>query len=177
MPYKGATGEINNMKIVSSGSSKKISGDTRSNWVTMLFITKKRYRCFRKQSHIETCKKRFKELESLGFEFGEFGFAGNHVHFQVNIPKKYSVEKTEIILKSETSKRMFLQHPGFRKRYPKGAFWSGYEHYQSTGLRNLEESTDYLRRQQEHHNLKIVDDRQQVLPGFTAERGCGMTAA
>jgi len=110
------------MEIVSSDSSKKISGDTRNNWVTMLFITKKRYRCFRKQSYIETCKKRFEELESLGFEFGEFGFAGNHVHFQVNIPKKYSIEDTEIILKSETSKRMFLCHPGFRRRYLKGAF-------------------------------------------------------
>ncbi len=165
------------MKNVSSVSSKKISGDTRSNWVTMVFVTKKRYMCFRKLSHIETCKKRFKELESLGFEFGEFGFAGNHVHFQVNIPKKYSIETAEIILKSETSKYMFEKHPGFRKRYPKGAFWSGYEHYQSTGLRSLEESTEYLHRQQEHHHIKIVDDRQQVLPGFTAERGCGMTAA
>ena len=165
------------MKFVSSGSSKKISGDTRNNWVTMLFITKKRYRCFRKQSHIKTCKKRFEELESLGFEFGEFGFAGNHVHFQVNIPKKYSIEDTEIILKSETSKRMFIRHPGFRKRYPKGAFWSGYEHYQSTGLRNLEESTNYLRRQQKHHNIKIIDEKQQILPGFTAERGYGTTAA
>jgi len=166
------------METINSVGSKKISGDTRNNWVTMLFVTKKRYKYFRKQSHIDTCRKRFRELESLGFEFGEFGFAGNHVHFQVNIPKKYSIEDTEIILKSETSKRMFIQHPGFRKRYPKNAFWSGYEHYQSTGLRNLEESTDYLRRQQEHHNIKIIDDRQQqLLPGFTAERGCGTTAA
>lgn len=36
----------------------------------MLFVTKKRHKCFRKQSHIETCKKWFKELESLGSEFG-----------------------------------------------------------------------------------------------------------
>ena len=165
------------MKNVNSVGSKKISGDTRSNWVTMMFVTKKRYKCFRKQSHIDTCTERFRELEHLGFEFGEFGFAVNHVHFQVNIPKKYSIEDTEIILKSETSKRMFERHPGFRKRYPKGAFWSGYEHYQSTGLRNLEESTNYLRRQQKHHNVKVIDDRQQTLSVFPAERGCGMTAA
>jgi REP element-mobilizing transposase RayT len=80
------------MENVSSDSSKKISGDNHNNWVIMLFITKRRYRCFRKKSHIETCKKRFRELEFLGFEFGEFGFAGNHVHLQVNVPKKYSVE-------------------------------------------------------------------------------------
>ena len=90
-------------KNVRSDSTKKISGDTRNNWIEMLFITKKRFRCFRKQTHIDTCKQRLKELESLGFEFGEFGFADNHVHFQVNIPKRYSVEETEIILKSETA--------------------------------------------------------------------------
>ena len=46
------------------------------------------------------------ELESLGFEFGEFGF---------------------------------------RKRYRRGSFWSGYEHHASTGLTNLEESSRDLR--------------------------------
>ena len=74
--------------------------------------------------------------------------------------KKYSIEETEIILKSKTAKRMFERHPGFRKRYPNGAFWSGYEHYQSTGLKNIDESTQYLRFQQEHHQVKIVDDCQ-----------------
>jgi hypothetical protein len=76
------------------------------------------------------------------------------------------VGDTEIILKSNTAKRMFERHPGFRKRYPNGAFWSGYEHYQSTGMRNIEESTDYLRRQQQHHGIKAIDDRQQVLQVF-----------
>ena len=43
-------------------------------------------------------------------------------------------------------------------------FWSGYEHHQSTGLTNLEESSRYLRDQQRHHNLVIVG--QQRLSGF-----------
>ncbi|MFW6122255.1 MAG: hypothetical protein ACOC80_15335 [Petrotogales bacterium] len=54
---------------------------------------------------------------------------------------------------------MFERHSGFRKQYPKGAFWSGYEHYQSTGLKNLKESTDYLRRKQQHHGIRVIDDR------------------
>jgi hypothetical protein len=58
-------------------------------------------------------------------------------------------------------------HPGFRKRYPSGGFWSGYEHHASTGMMNLEESSQYLRDQQCHHN--IVVDGQQQLPDFTAE--------
>lgn len=163
MPYKRCDRNVKTLENIDSLCSKKISGDTRNNWVEMLFVTKKRYRNFRKQTHIDTCQQRFNELESLGFEFGEFGFADNHVHFQVNIPKKYSVETTEIILKSETSKHMFKMHPGFRKRYPKGAFWSGYEHYQSIGLKNFQESTQYLRDQQNHHQIKVINDRQRTL--------------
>ncbi len=165
------------MEIVSSGCYKKLVGDTRNNWVTMMFVTKKRYMCFRKQSHINTCIESFRELERFGFEFGDFGFAGNHVHFQVNVPKKYSIEDAEIMLKSRSAKRIFEKHPGFRKRYLKGSFWSGYEHHGSTGLKNLEESSDYCRNQQLHYGIVVIDDCQQALHGFTAERGCDMTAA
>ena len=98
-----------------AGSSKKISGVTRNTWVTMMFVTKNRYNCFRKQSHIDTCIQAFMELESLGFEFGEFGFAWDHVHFQVNIPKRYSVETAEIMLKSRSAKRMFEKQSWFQE--------------------------------------------------------------
>ena len=152
------------MEIVSSGSSKKIAGDTRNNWMTMMFVTHNRYNCFRKQIYIDTCTQAFRELERFGFEFGDFGFAMNHVHFLVNIPKRYSIQNAEILLKSYTAKRMFETFPGFRKRYPRGGFWSGYEHYESTGLINFEQSTAYVRDQPRHHNIVVVDDRQQRLP-------------
>ena len=58
---------------------------------------------------------------------------------------------------------MFEAHPGFRKRYPRGGFCSGYEHYESTGLTNLEESSVSLRDQQQHHNVTVIDNRQQHL--------------
>jgi len=152
-----------------SVSYKKPVGDTRNNGVTMMFVTKYRFNCFRKQSHIDTCKQAFKELEQFGFAFGDFSFAGTHVHFQVNIPKRYSVQNGEIMLKSRSAKRMFERHPGFRKRYPRGSFWSGYEHHESTGTINLEESSAYLKGQPRHHGVSIIDDVQQRLPGFTAE--------
>lgn len=55
-------------------------------------------------------------------------------------------------------------HPGFRKRYPRRSFWSGYEHHESTGLKNLEESSNYCRNQQTHHGVVVIDDCQQRLP-------------
>ena len=85
------------MENVSSGCYKKPAGDTRNNWVTMMFVTKKRYMCF-------------------------------------------------------------------RKRYSRGSFWSGYEHHESTGLKNLKESSDYCRNQQIHHGVVVIDDCQQRLP-------------
>ena len=152
------------MSIGCSVSSKKISGDTRNNWVTMMFVTHQRYKCFKKQEHIDTCISAFRELERFGFEFGEFGFAWNHVHFQVNIPKNYSLLDAEIMLKSWSAKKIFEVHPGFRKRYPRGGFWSGYEHHASTGLMNLEESTQYLQDQQRHHGVTVIPVGQLRLP-------------
>ena len=166
MPFKGATGENNIMEFVSSVGSKKISGDTRNNWVTMMFKTKCNYNCFRRQSHIDTCTPAFLYFERFGFEFRDFGFAGSHVHFPVNIPKKYSVQDAEIMLKSYSAKKMFEMHPGFRKRYPRGSFWSGYEHHESTGMIDLEKSIAYCQSQQQRHGVTVVNDCQQQLPGF-----------
>ena len=151
-------------------SSGRAERDTRSNWVTMVFVTKYRYNCFLKQSHIDTCTVAFREFEALGFEFGTFGFAGNHVHFQANVPKRYSIEVAEIMLKSRSARRMFEKHPGFRKRYPRGSFWSGYEHHESAGRQDFEESAAYIRDQERHHGIIVINDRQQQLSLYAAER-------
>src|SRR3989339_1415477 len=158
------------MESTSGSFVKNVAKDTRNNWITFMFVCKNRYNCFLKQSHIDTCTEAIKELEVCGFKFGTIGFGGSHVHFQVDIPKKYSVMVAEIMLKSRSSMRMFEKHPGFRKRYPRGCFWSGYEHHESTGRKNMEESTAYLNDQVRHHKLVIIDDRQQKLTSRVAER-------
>ena len=143
--------------------------DTRNNWVTMMFVTKYRYNCFLKQSHIDTCTDAFYELKAKGFEFDEVGFAGNHVHFLVNIPKKYSITVAEIMLKSISSRRMFEKHPGFHKRYPRGSFWSGYEHHESTGKKDMQQSIAYIKDQTTHLNIHIINNTQQKIAHYTAE--------
>ena len=142
--------------------------DTRNNWITLQFVTKCRYKCFRRQSVIDSCIIGFKELEAFGFEFGEMAFPLNHVHISLNLPKKYSVQNAIIMLKGYSTKRIFAEHPGFRKRYPRGSFWSQYEHHHSTGYKDKKEAENYIRNQLKHHNVKIIDDRQQNLSAFTA---------
>lgn len=144
------------------------TGDTRNNWITMMFATKYRFDCFLKQSHIDTCTSAFHEFESLGFAFGTIGFGGNHVHLQVDIPKRYSVQVAEGMLKSRSALRIFAAHPGFRKRYSRGSFWSEYEHHESAGRQDYNAAAAYIRDQQRHHNVVVVDDRQQKLSTFAA---------
>jgi len=75
------------------------------------------------------------------------------------------------MLKSWSAKRMFETHPGFRKRFPRGSFWSGYEHHESTGRKNLEESSQYIKDQHRHHNVKVINDAQQKLDLFFPPSG------
>ena len=144
--------------------------DTRNNWVTMMFVCKYRYNCLRKQSVMNDCEAAFRELENCGFTFGPIGFGGNHVHFRVDLPKKYSLEIAEIMLKSRSSKRIFEEHPNFRKRYPRGSFWSGYEHHESTGKKDIVAADKYILSQEEHHAVQVICDVQKKTFSFTAEQ-------
>jgi REP element-mobilizing transposase RayT len=110
----------------------------------MLFVAKGSYCCFQKQSPINTCVTAFRECVRFGFEFGKFDFGCNHVHFQMNIPKRHSLLDTKIILKSKSSRGKFERYPEFQKLYPCGSFWNGDERRGSTGVINLEESVTYI---------------------------------
>ena len=143
--------------------------DTRNNWITMMFVCKARYNCLRKQSVMNDCEVAFREFEASGFKFGPIGFGGNHTHFRVDVPKKYSVEVAEIMLKSRSSRRIFEKHPNFRKRYPRGSFWSGYEHHESTGRKDIAASDRYILSQEEHHHVQVIRDVQKKIFSFAAD--------
>ena len=100
--------------------------DTRNNWITLQILPKCRFKCFRRQSVIDSCIAGFKELEAFGFEFGEMTFPIDHAHLSLNLPKKYSLQDALIMLKGNSAKKIFAEHPGFRKRYPRGSFLSPY---------------------------------------------------
>jgi REP element-mobilizing transposase RayT len=145
------------MNDLSSVSSKKVSVDTRSNWLMFMFVAKYRFNVFRKRSTIKACEAGFRELEAHGFEFGAFGFAGTHVHFAVNVPERYSVLNAKIMLKTWSARWVFAEKPNFRKRYPRGSFWSGYEHHQGFGA-DQTKAVAYIKNQSEHHNIFVIED-------------------
>src|SRR3989344_8144105 len=140
-----------------SDSSNKSFGDTRCNWLSFMFVSKCRKFVFRKQSTINAVESGFRELEIFGFEFAAFGFAGTHVHLAVNVPENYSVRVAKTMLKSWSSRRVFSEKPNFRKLYPRGCFWSGYEHHQSFGV-DQAKAIEYINNQQTHHGIQIIAD-------------------
>ena len=140
-----------------SGSCKKASVDTRSNWLMFMFPAKCRFNVFRKRSTIKACEAGFRELEPFGYEFGAFGFAGTHVHFAVNVPEKYSILNAKTMLKKYSAARIFKDKPNFRKRYPRGSFWSGYEHHQGFGA-DAAKAIAYIKNQQEHRGVQVIED-------------------
>ncbi len=148
--------------VLSSYQAKKVSGkkkgkDTRANWVMFMFVSKCRYNVFRKRSTIQACEAGFKELEAYGYEFGAFGFAGTHLHFAANVPEKYSVTTAKTMLKTWSAKRVFKDKPNFRKLYPRGCFWSGYEHHQGFGA-DQAKAIAYIQNQAGHHHVQVIED-------------------
>lgn len=66
--------------------------------------------------------------------------------------------------------RIFEKHPNFRKRYPRGSFWSGYEHHESTGRKDMNAADEYIRNQEAHHQVKVIHDVQKNIFSFAAEQ-------
>jgi len=165
-----------NLKNFVSGSTKRYrkGEDTRNDWTMFMFVTHKRKDNFRKLSHQQICEAGLRENEKHGFRFGPIGFGGSHVHFRVDVPKRYSKLQAEIMLKRSSAARIFREKPNFLKLYPDRHFWSGYEHHESVGV-EFDAADEYIRNQERHHNIEVIRDVQLTLAGGTAGDAAGST--
>ena len=161
-----------NLKNFVSGSSKSYrkGEDTRCDWTLFMFVTHKRKNNFRKLSHQQICEAGLRENEKFGFKFGPIGFGGTHVHFRVDVPKRYSKQQAEIMLKRSSAARMFREKPNFLKLYPDHHFWSGYEHHESVGV-GFDAADEYIENQERHHSIEVIRDVQLSLAGGAPSKG------
>jgi len=164
-----------NLSNFVSRCSKSLRKDTRNDWTMFMFVTHKRKNNFRKLSHQQICEAGFRELEKFGFVFGTVGFGGNHVHMLVDVPKRYSKQDAEIMLKKHSAMRMFREKPNFLKLYPDHHFWSGYEHHESVGV-SREAAERYIENQERHHNVEVIRDVQLPLAGGASGDTAGSTS-
>ena len=122
----------------------------RYNWQHMMFVSKCRYKVFKKEMTREVIRRAlYKIAEANGMTIMEFAFGDDysHIHMEVNVPNTIKVSTAVQILKSYSAYELFYKIPAFRKLYPRGRFWSDYYSNGSVGPANQETIQNYIRNQ------------------------------
>jgi len=112
---------------------------------------KYRYKCMRKE-HInkqveESIKQAAEEHKIL---IQTIAVAIDHVHVRAALPFTMSPSKAAMYLKGRSAYLIFRKFPNFRKRYPKGNFWSPGTFFRSISEVTSEVVDEYIEKQQFH---------------------------
>jgi len=83
----------------------------------------------------------------------ELSVMPDHIHAVVGIPPTMSVSQALHLLKGASSRELFKQKPNFRRRYPRGHFWSPGKFYRSIGDTDTETVIQYVRDQRLQQTL------------------------
>ena len=109
---------------------------------------KYRYNMLRKQENKNLCEDILEEVAKRHkIKIEELSVMPDHIHTLVGIPPTMSVSKALHLLKGASAHELFKRKPNFRKRYPKGHFWSPGKFYRSVGDADLEAVTKYVQDQ------------------------------
>ena len=120
---------------------------------------KYRYECFRKEQTIKDCAAAIRAAaERNGITVLYLAVMPDHVHAVVSLKPNMSVSFALMCLKGGSARSLFISHPGFRKRYWGGHFWSRGSFSRSVGDADLPTIMRYV--QEEN------DPRQSSLQSF-----------
>ena len=109
---------------------------------------KYRYNMLRKQENKNLCEDILEEVAKRHkIKIEELSVMPDHIHTLVGIPPTMSVSKALHLLKGASAHELFKRKPNFRKRYPRGHFWSPGKFYRSVGDADLETVTKYVQDQ------------------------------
>jgi putative transposase len=90
----------------------------------------------------------------------------DHIHVVVGIPPTMSVSDAFRLLKGCSSHELFKEKPNFRKRYPRGHFWSPGKFYRTVGDADLETTRSYVRNQGVIHQTSLSEFFQTGSPAL-----------
>ena len=122
----------------------------RYNWQHMMFVSKCRFKVFKKEYTRDIIRKAIYEIaEANHMTIKEFTFGDDYslIHTEIDVPNTIKISTTVQILKSYSAYKLFYKIPNFRKLYPRGRFWSGYYSNGSVGPSNEETIRNYIRNQ------------------------------
>ena len=101
---------------------------------------------FKKEENKKLCEKILRNVaERHGIEIVEMCVMPDHLHLIVRIPPTMSISEAFHLLKGASSHELFKQKPNFRKRYPRGHFWSSGKFYRTVGDVDAETTINYVR--------------------------------
>jgi putative transposase len=103
---------------------------------------------FRKQEHKNLCEHILQDVASRhNITINELSVMPDHIHAVVSIPPTMSISQAFHLLKGASARELFKQKPNFRKRYPRGHFWSPGKFYRSVGDADVETVVKYVQDQ------------------------------
>ena len=109
---------------------------------------KYRYNMFMKEENKKLCEEILEEVAVRHkIKIEELSVMPDHVHMVAGIPPTMSVSQALHLLKGASARELFKQKPNFRRRYPKGHFWSPGKFYRSIGDADTETVMQYVRGQ------------------------------
>ena len=120
------------------------------NYQHIVLVSKYRFKVFKNPKTQKVVMDALREVAlQYNIKIKEFAFGGDyaHIHMEVNVPSKLSMEQVVQILKSHSSSKVFKEMPNFIKRYPKKNFWGGQP--TGTSVRPVGENIiqNYIRKQ------------------------------
>jgi putative transposase len=128
------------------------------NFQHLVFVTKYRYKMFRKSKTIEAIRKALYDVaERYKMTIKELSFGDDysHVHLEVNVPNTMSISYAVQLLKGYSAYVVFREVPRHRLRYFKGHFWTAGYSNGSVGPRDEKTLQNYIRRQDISGQVKL----------------------
>ena len=130
---------------------KHYENSVGNNLQSIQITTKYRYDMMKKEVFNVYCKIAIEEAcKRHKIEILILKVMKEHVHMIVDCPRVISVAKLLQIIKGFSSYILFRLVPNFRKRYPKGHFWSEGYFCASCGS-DFEKAMKYIENQEIHH--------------------------
>ncbi len=112
------------------------------------WTTKCRYKMFRQLKYKILAEDILRGAAARhGIAVLELNVMSDHVHFVMGLHPSMSVSRAIQLLKGSSAYELFRAVPNFRKRYPRGHFWSAGKYAGSVGEADLETVRRYVKEQ------------------------------
>jgi len=140
MPWRPAQEREKILDLVSGSHS------IGQNLYHLEWCPKYRYNMFRREDNKNLCHQILQDIAKRHhITIQELSVMADHIHMVVELPVTMSISQALHLLKGASARELFKQKPAFRRRYPRGHFWSPGKFYRTVGDADAETVIQYVR--------------------------------